>query len=94
MEEDRKLVTLPARRGHVVVQSDGGGAVAVQTAVGHVQREVVGVPVAEDALPQHQVHAVAPRGGGGGVQDQHGLGLAGHALQRHHGNMATLDQHL
>lgn len=65
-----RQVTLAARRGHVVVQGDGGGALAVQAAVCDVQGEVVGVAVAQDALPQHQVHAVASCGGGRGVQDQ------------------------
>lgn len=70
-------VTLPTNRGHIVVQSDGGGALAVQTAVGHMQGKDVGVSMAQDALPQHQVHAVTSCGGGGQVQDQSLI------LQRH-----------
>lgn len=63
-------MTLPTGRGRIVVQRDGGDALAIQTAVGHVQGEDVGVYVAQDTLPQHQVHAVASSGGGGGVQHQ------------------------
>lgn len=63
-------VTLPASWGRIVVQSDGGGALAVQTDVCNMQGEVVGVFVAQDALPQHQIHTVTSCGGGRGVQDQ------------------------
>lgn len=52
-----------------MVESDGGGSLAVQTVVGHVKGEDVGLSEVEHALPQNQVHAVANRGGGG-VEDQ------------------------
>lgn len=35
-----------------------------------MQREYIRVFVPQDALSQHQVHAVIPRSGGGGVQDK------------------------
>jgi len=53
-----------------VVQHDRGSTLAIQTAVIHVQREGVGGSIPEDALPQHQMHAITSCGGGGGVQDQ------------------------
>lgn len=78
-------VTLPASRGHIVVQRDGGGALAIQAAVGHVQSEDVGVFMAQHALPQHQIHAITSCGGGRGVQDQSLV------LQRH-GTPALTDR--
>lgn len=63
-------VTLSPIWGHIVVKSDGGSSLAVQTVIGHMKREIVGLPEVQHALPQNQVHAVASCGGGGGVQDQ------------------------
>lgn len=69
--------TLSAIWGHVVVKSDGGSSLAVQTVICHMKSEDVGFPEVQHAPPQHQVHAVASRRGGGGVEDQ------GVVLKRH-----------
>lgn len=63
-------VTCPASWGHIAVQHDGGDTLSIQSAVGHMQGEDVGVIVVKDALSQHQIHAVTSCSGGGGVQDQ------------------------
>lgn len=60
-----------------MVESDGGGPLAVQAVIGHMESEDVGFAEVQHAPPQHQVHAIASRRGGGGVQDQ------GVVLKRH-----------
>lgn len=72
-----RQVTLATFGGRVVVQSDRGSAFTIQTAVRHVQGEDVGFIFTQDALSQHQIHAVTSCGGGGGIQDQ------GLVVQRH-----------
>lgn len=59
------------------MELDVGHALAVHAVIGHVEAEYVGISVAEDALSQDQVHAVAARGGGVQIQHQR-LVPAGH----------------
>lgn len=46
-------MTLPTSWGHIVMQSDRGYPLTIQTVIGHTQSENVGVIVAQDTLPQN-----------------------------------------